>query len=424
MTEPAGEAAFSAPLANEVPAGERPIEIAHARVFDGTELADREQTLLVAGGRIVGEDDWDRAPGSADPLRIDARGGVVAPGLIDAHFHAYGISLSLFYNDVQLPSYLAFAAQHRLGSALRRGFTTVRDVCGGDRGIARAISEGLLHSPRYVYSGPALSQTGGHGDPASPDETLCFHSGPGLEIVDGVDEVRRAVRSRLRSGAAVIKVMASGGVTSPSDPIAVPQFSAAELEVAVEEAARRGVRVAAHAYSSEAVRHALDAGVRSIEHGNLIDSATAAEIRRCEAFLVPTLITYDAMRRRGREHGLSTAGLQKNLEVLEAGRRAIEHCVAQGASVGFGTDLMGALEDEQLEGLRLQAEVIGAEATLRAATRVNAELLQRPDLGRIEAGARADLLVFAGDPIEHPELLWDPRSRAVMQAGRLIASPA
>lgn len=410
----------------EVPPAERPLRILHARVFDGVALRDAEETVLVAGGRIVDAEAWERHPAAAgagaDIETVDARGGIVTPGLIDAHFHAYGISLSLFHNDIQLPSYLAFAAQRRLNGALRRGFTTVRDVCGGDRGIARAIAEGLLSSPRYVYSGPALSQTGGHGDPTSPDETLCFHAGPGLEVVDGADEVRRAVRARIKSGAGVIKVMASGGVTSPADPIAVPQFSAEEIGVAVEEAERRGLYVAAHAYSSEAVRHALAAGVRSIEHGNLIDAETAAQLRDRGAFLVPTLITYDAMRRRGEAHGLGPAGLRKNGEVLEAGRSAIEHCVAQGARVGFGTDLMGPLEDEQLHGLRLQSEVMGVEATLRAATSTNAELLRRPDLGRVAPGASADLLIFDGDPLERPELLWDERSRAVVQAGRVRAA--
>ncbi|GAB2518533.1 amidohydrolase family protein [Microbacterium petrolearium] len=385
--------------------------VRNALVFDGASPDLVEGDVRVRDGVVVDEAGFD---GAGDATVIDARGGVVIPGLIDAHFHAYAASLSLLHNETRLLSYVALVARRRLGGALRRGFTTVRDVAGGDAGLHRGIEQGLMTSPRYYYSGAALSQTGGHGDPTSADDTLCFHHGPGLEVVDGVDELRKAVRSRLRSGAHAIKIMASGGVISPVDPIRNPQYSLEEIRAVSDEASRRGSYVAAHAYSPEAVRHALDGGVRSIEHGNLIDADTAAAMHEAGAFLVPTLVTYDAMSRRGRDFGLTEVGLAKNAEVLERGRQAIELARAAGVPVGFGTDLMGELEDEQLGGLRLQCEVVGALDALRSATSVNAELLGDDRLGRIRPGALGDLVVFEGNPLERPELLWGGARRVVL----------
>jgi hypothetical protein len=242
------------------------------------------------------------------------------------------------------------------------------------------------------------------------------------EVVDGVDALRRAARERLRSGAHAIKIMASGGVISPSDPLRVPQYSPEEIRVVAEEAERRGRYVAAHAYSPEAIGVAVANGVRSIEHGNLLDAPTAALMAERGAFLVPTLVTYDAMERRGAELGLAPVAQAKNREVLDAGRTAIGLAREAGVRIGFGTDLMGALDDEQLHGLRLQAEIEGPLALLRAATSVNAELLGRDDLGRIGPGAVADLLVLDGDPLRDPAVLWGgPDRRAVFQGGVRVA---
>jgi len=245
------------------------------------------------------------------------------------------------------------------------------------------------------------------------------------EVVDGVDALRRAARERLRSGAHAIKIMASGGVISPSDPLRVPQYSPEEIRAVTDEATRRGSYVAAHAYSAEAICAAVANGVRSIEHGNLLDQPTAALMAEREAFLVPTLAAYDAMERRGAELGLAPVAQAKNREVLDAGRTAIELAREAGVRIGFGTDLMGALDDEQLHGLRLQAEVAGPLAVLRAATSVNAELLGRDDLGRIRSGAVADLLVLDGDPLRDPSVLWGgPERRAVFQGGIRVADRA
>jgi len=402
--------------------------ITNVRVFDSVTGELRDGPVTIAEGRIVSI--GSRAIGSyetmADATRdvpqLDGRGGTVVPGLIDAHFHAYGIALEARGLESRPLSYVALAAARRLGRALRRGFTTVRDVGGGDPGMAAAIAEGLLSSPRYLFTCAALSQTGGHGDPRPAEDSSCESGGISIEVVDGVDALRIAVRDRFRRGAHAIKIMASGGVVSPTDPIRAPQYSAEEIRAVTDEAARRGSYVAAHAYSPEAIRHAVQNGVRSIEHGNLLDEPTADMMAEHDAILVPTLAAYDAMDRLGAELGLSAVSRAKNAEVLDAGREAVSIARAAGVPIGFGTDLMGDLESEQLQGLRLQVEVEGVVRALQSATRVNALLIGRPDLGVIEPGAVADLVLFPGDVMAEPSLLWG-KDRTVIQAG-VVLDPA
>jgi imidazolonepropionase-like amidohydrolase len=393
------------------------LSVVNGLVFDGVSPELTEAAVHVVDGRIV-------EVGEAQPADavIDARGRTVLPGLVDAHCHAYGIDLDMLALESRPLSYVALRAAQRLGRALRRGFTTVRDPAGGDAGLARAIAEELLAAPRYLFTGPGLSQTGGHGDMRAADSDVCGCHTHATEVVDGVDALRRAVRERLRGGAHAIKIMASGGVVSPTDPIRVPQYSPEEIQVVVAEATRRGSYVAAHAYSPEAIRHAVGNGVRSVEHGNLLDAPTAAFMAQHGAYLVPTLAAYDAMERRGAELGMPQVSRDKNREVLDAGRAAVELARAAGVPVGFGTDLMGVLEDEQLHGLRLQVEVDGAFLALCSATSVNARLLGRDDLGRVAPGAVGDLLILEGNVLEAPSSLWDEScERVVVQAGRVVA---
>jgi imidazolonepropionase-like amidohydrolase len=390
------------------------LAVHHALVFDGHSAELAEASLRIAEGRIV-----EIGPRVTPADReIDARGRVVLPGLIDAHFHAYGISLDNLEFEAGPLSYLALVGAQRLERALRRGFTTVRDVAGGDIGLARAIDEGRVQAPRYFYTGPALSQTGGHGDPRPVDLDLCVHGGHVGEVVDGVEPLRKAVRERFRQGAHAIKIMTSGGVLSPADPLIPAQYSAEEVAAVADGAARRGSYVAAHAYSCEAIRHSVANGVRSIEHGNLLDVPTAELMAAAGAYLVPTLATYDAMDRRGSELGLPAVSAAKNREVLDAGRTAVERAHAAGVPVGFGTDLMGAMEDDQLLGLRQQIEACGVLECLRSATSVNAHLLGRDDLGAVRVGAWGDLLIVDGDPFADPSALWEAgRGRTVVRSG-------
>ncbi|MDQ0028537.1 metal-dependent hydrolase family protein [Arthrobacter bambusae] len=398
------------------------LTIRNARIFNGESREVFEGSIIVRGGRIAAIGNDETAASSAATV-LDAGGRTVIPGLIDAHFHAYALSLTSARNETGPLSYSALAGARRLEAALRRGFTAVRDVAGGDIGLANAIDEGLYPGPRYFFTGPALSQTGGHGDIRASNDGSCFHGGHMCEVVDGAEELLRAVRHRFRTGATAVKLMTSGGVISPVDPIRVPQYSAAEIRVVTEEASRRGSYATAHAYSPEAIRHSVLNGVRCIEHGNLLDAETAQLMAEHEVFLVPTLVTYDAMDRRGTEIGLTDVGAAKNREVLKSGKEAVKLARAAGVRIGFGSDLMGELEDEQLAGLRLQCEVLGVYEALRSATSTNASLLLRDDLGRIAEGACADLVVLDGDPFDDPSILWDEsRPRTVIKGGNIVAA--
>lgn len=387
------------------------LTITGAQVWAGSERGFVQRDIFIAGGGVTAK------PDPAAEV-IDGSGSWAVPGFVDAHFHAYATSMDGFENERGPLSFSAINGARRLERALHRGFTTVRDVAGGDTGLSRAIVAGLFPSPRYHFTGPALSQTGGHGDPRSEHVDICFGHGHMCEVVDGVDALRLAVRERFRTGAHAIKVMTSGGVFSLTDPIRIPQYSSEELRAVVEEARRRGSYVAAHAYSSEAVQHSIENGVRSIEHGNLIDSETARKMAERHAFLVPTLAAYDAMDRRGAEIGLNAVSLAKNSEVLSKGQEALQLALAAGVHVGFGSDLMGDLEDDQLCGIRLQVDAIGAEATLRSLTEVNAELIGDSRLGHLASGAYGDLLLLAANPLAEPSALWEQEARrSVVQAG-------
>lgn len=390
------------------------LTVINGMIFDGVAEEPYRGGVRIEAGRIVEAGPDVRGSGRV----IDAAGGTVLPGLIDAHLHAFALDLTGELADRIPGSYLGVKAARRLTAALARGFTTVRDVAGGDPAFARAGVEGLYWSPRYLYTGAALSQTGGHGDSRDPDSVECSHGHQMCEVVDGADDVRRAVRDRFRRGAHAIKLMTSGGVVSPADPLRVPQYSAEEVRAATEEAARRGSYVAVHAYSPEAIIHSVRNGCRSVEHGNLLDAESAAIMAEHGSFLVPTLAAYEAMRARGAELGLPEVAQRKNREVLDAGRDSIKIAREAGVPVGFGSDLMGDLQDDQLNGLRLQAATDGWPNTLRSATSVNAALIQRPDLGRIEPGCVGDLLVLSGDVFADPELLCDPaRPRTVIRSG-------
>jgi imidazolonepropionase-like amidohydrolase len=353
--------------------------------------------------------------------RFDARGAVVTPGFIDCHFHAYGIGLDTLKIESLPLSYLALEGSKRLSSALRRGFTTVRDPAGGDIGLALAIKNNVFDSPRYLYTGAALSQTGGHGDARPAESAMCFTHSHLCEVIDGVENLRVAVRERIRKGAHAIKIMTSGGVVSPSDPIRIPQYSSEEVRAVCEEATRRGTYVAAHAYSPEAIHHSIDNGVRTIEHGNLLDQSSAKKIAENEAFLVPTLVAYHAMAAQGKELGMSITSISKNEEVLVGGFNSIEIAKKNKVKIGFGSDLMGPLESEQLRGIEIHLEVQTVAELLKSITATNADIIMRNDLGRICPGNIADLLILDGNPWDDVSSLWRiTQNRKIIKAGKIL----
>jgi imidazolonepropionase-like amidohydrolase len=394
------------------------ITLKNLQIFDGYSENLIEGDIRIVGGVIeeIGKNLQDSG------ITLDLRGKFATPGLIDNHFHAYGIGLNMFRMETTPRTYTALKGSVRLGRALRRGFTTVRDVAGGDIGLATAVSEGLIESPNYFYTGPALSQTGGHGDarPSDMEFDLCCSQPTSTEVVDGVDNLRIAVRDRFRLGAHAIKIMASGGVVSMTDPIRIPQYSSEEIQAVSQEATRRGSYVIAHAYSPEAIWHAVENGVRSIEHGNLLDEETAQYMSKMDAVLVPTLVTYFAMSQEGKSLGMSEVALAKNHEVLESGKRAVEFASRAGVLVGFGTDLMGDLESFQLQGLRHQAEVQSSIELLRSITSNNAAILRKPNLGALRLGANGDVVVFSKNPIEDSSVLWEEASRIIVKSGIVV----
>lgn len=393
------------------------LSVVNGLVFDGISLEPEEHPVHIEGGKVVGL----HGPPPDGARIVDAGGRLVIPGLIDAHFHAYGIGFEMMAVERLPMSYIAHKAARRLDATLRRGFTTVRDPSGGDIGLRMALDQGLIPGPRYLYTGPALTQTGGHGDPR-PEHLLAKHScGYLSEIVDGVDALRRAVRERFRTGAHAIKLFTSGGVMSPTDPIRLVQYDPEEVRAVCSEAARRESYVAAHAYSPEAIVHSVVNGVRTIEHGNLLDAGSASRMAEHGAYLVPTLITYDAMRRRGDDLGLPSVSQRKNRQVMEAGLASVEIARRAGVRVGLGTDLIADLEDDQLQEFRLRCEVEEVGEVLRSATSVNARIIRRSDLGVIGVGSTADLVLLSGNPFDEPAVLWDPE-RLVVKAGTVVGT--
>ncbi len=394
----------------------------NARIWDG-ESDDylAADTVLIQDGAIIAV--GDRA--SSDD-EIDAGGRAVLPGFIDAHFHAYAASVNIPLAESLPITYLAHHASAMLESALRRGFTTVRDAAGGDWGLWRAIEDGMIAGPRFFYSGRGISQTGGHGDSRAPhvevEPCACRYVVNLSQVADGADEVRKVVRDELRRGATQIKLFVGGGLISPSDPIWMPQFSLDEIRAAVEEAKRRRTYVMAHAYVPEAIAQAVEGGVRSIEHGNLLDEVSASLMAAHDVFLVPTLIIYEALADEGPAMGLPAVSQAKLREVAGQGAEAVRIARAAGVRIGFGTDLLGPLHVRQSHEFRLRGAIEAPVDVLRSATSVNAALLQQEGLlGCIRPGAHADLVFVDGDPLEDLSCLWEADPWLVMKSGKVMA---
>ncbi|MER5392319.1 amidohydrolase family protein [Saccharopolyspora sp. NPDC002686] len=382
-----------------------------------------EGDLLCVDGRIAETGPRLSAPEGAQT--VDLAGAAVLPGLIDAHVHVTAATADLSSLPSWSPSYATAHAARIMGQMLDRGFTTVRDASGADFGLADAQAEGLIRGPRVAFCGKALSQTGGHGDGRSRGTRV--HDGhqccAGLgRIADGVDAVRAAARDELRKGAHHIKVMASGGVASPTDRIDSTQYSMDELRAIVEEADAANRYVAAHAYTARSVSRALKAGIRSIEHGNLIDESNIPEFLEHDAFLVPTLVTYWALKTEGREFGLPEDSWRKVDEVLGAGLAALERAHRAGVKIVYGSDLLGGMHRHQNEEFRIRSEVQPPLDVIRAATTTAADLLgMTGEIGTLAVGAQADLVVVDGDPLTDIAKLADPKHiRHVVQAGQLV----
>jgi imidazolonepropionase-like amidohydrolase len=383
---------------------------ADCAVLDGPRNERREDHHVLVEGAHIREVS-DRPIKSAAAETIGLAGRTLMPGLIDAHVHVLAVDAALARLSDRPVTLLTLQAAKILEGMLQRGFTTIRDAAGADGGLAEAVEEGLVRGPRIFPSGMALSQTGGHGDtrPRTQPVDTCACCAGGLamsRIADGVAECRRAARDELRKGATQIKIVASGGVASPYDPIWNLQYSEEEVRAIVEEARAWHTYVMAHAYSPEAIRRSIDFGVRSIEHANLIDRVTAEHVAGADAFVVPTLVTYDALHRFGAELGFPEVSMRKLGDVREAGLSSLDILKNAGVKIGFGTDLLGPMHRHQSREFVIRAEAMPPFDIIRSATIVNAELLNRAgEIGVIALGARADLIAVDGDPLADISLL-------------------
>jgi len=384
-----------------------------ARIFDGESETLREGINVVVEGSLIREISDRPADENADI--VDCGGRILMPGLIDAHVHVYTAGLNIG-RVVQSPmSYLAHFAAEFLHASLDRGFTTVRDVGGADVGIALAIKDGLLKRvPKLIYGGRVISQTGGHGDFRPGDHALeaehfcgCARHTDQLAVVaDGPDAVRKAVREELRRGASHIKIMASGGVASPTDPLDRCQYSDDEILAAVDEANRAGSYIAAHCHPTEAVHRAAALGVRSIEHATLIDRETAEFVAGTSSFTVPTMAAFFGLLEEGEQLGLPRISMEKLRLIMDSSLSGLEIMKHAGVRMGFGTDLLGGLHLRQSTEFTLRAKVLPNIDVLRSACSVNAELLrQTGKIGCIREGATADILIVDGNPLEDISVL-------------------
>jgi imidazolonepropionase-like amidohydrolase len=410
---------------------------ANARVFDGrsAECADG-QWLRVAEGRIQ-EVSTHPLPAPEGTVVIDCAGGTLMPGLIDCHVHAFASDVAVARIDAMGEAYRTAHAVRMLNHALACGFTTVRDIGGGNHSLWRALADGLIRGPRYLYAGKILSMTGGHGDMRPIEErpryeSVCGCAGTGpfstlantfAVVADGVDACIRAAREELRQGAHCIKIMGSGGVASPTDPIWMNQYREDEIRAIVNECAERRTYVSAHCHPASAVRRSVDFGVRSIEHGTLIDDDTAAFVAERGAFIVPTMAIIFALVEQGRALGFPPQSQAKVEEVFRQAISGLDAMRRAGVKVCFGTDLLGRTYTDQCREFTLRSEVFSPVEILRQATSVAAEMMMLDgEIGSIAPGAQADLLLVDGDPLADIGLLANngEHLRVIVRGGELV----
>jgi imidazolonepropionase-like amidohydrolase len=402
-------------------------------VFTNALLIDCTGADPVEGATVIVEDDRIkevRAQGGPGALpgpvtTIDCGGATLMPGLTDAHVHICAVTENItdqhrFYP----PSYIAARAMKRAEECLMQGFTTVRDAGGADYGFRMVLEEGAFVGPRLLVSGRYISQTGGHGDKRRRSEWIDPIDGcVGMIgfIADGPDEVRKAARENIRRDVDQIKIMASGGAMSPSDELDTTQFTVAEMRAAVEEAQAVGTYVLSHAYSDSAVRRAIEAGVRSIEHGNLIREAAARAIKDADAFLVPTMVTYEAIYREGKRYGIGDHQIAKIDMARQQSMQGLTYAYKAGCKIGSGSDLLGDMMTQRAVEFELKGQVMTPMEVLLSATKVNAELFRMQDrIGSVEPTKLADLIVVQGNPLKNLRVFQvQDNLRVIMKGGRL-----
>lgn len=383
----------------------------------------RGYELLVEGDTIREVSDKPLKSAKADV--IDCGGRTLMPGLIDSHVHVF-LSEVYIRSMESMPLTLMTARAVRLMKGmLDRGFTSVRDTGGADWGIKEAVEKGDVAGPRLFIAGAAIGPTGGHSDPRRRTDFgarchCCNAMAYTMNVSDGISSVRKSAREQMRLGADHIKIMMSGGVASPYDPLDSMQFSVEEVKAAVEEAKAFGRYVCAHAYTPEAITRAAQCGVRAIEHGNLIDDASAKLMAENNMFLTANLVAYYAMKERAAEFGMTGDMLAKNDLVIDGGLRSLEICKRAGVPVAYGSDLLGQLQVDQSREFLLRREVLSPLEIIRSATTVGAQILRMEGkLGTLRAGAFADMILVDGDPLKDLGLFQEQGRHltAIMKGG-------
>ena len=397
---------------------------AGGRVFDGTGAEVAEADVAVVDGQIV-----EVGVGLDGDEQVDVAGSTLLPGLFDTHVHVMFGHVDIWRLMQEPFSYRFYEAIRNLDSTLRIGITTVRDAGGADLGVKRALEEGIVRGPRLQISITMLSQTGGHGDGWLPSgaQAEIFPAYPGVptSIVDGPDEIRRKVRELVRAGAEVIKIATSGGVLSPTDKPQQPGFDVEEIDAIVAEARAAGLWVMSHAQSTEGIKNAVRAGVRSIEHGIYLDDEAIQLMLDHGAYLVPTLVApVGVIKAAEAGAGIPEGAVSKAREVIDAHRDSFRRAAEAGVKVAMGTDAGVVPHGTNLDELQLMADGgMSPEDVLVATTRTAAELMGLSrTLGTIEPGKRADLVVVSGDPLDFRDLAG--RIARVYQDGVLVAGAA
>ena len=373
----------------------------------------RRSTVVVEGDRITRVARGADAEVARDAATIDCDGRTLMPGLTDAHVHAAIIETDLAKILREAPATIALRIKDVLEDTLRAGFTTIRDAFGLDWGFAQATARGLVNGPRILFTGGCLTQTGGHGDWREPHMQAPPYTGiHGLvaapRICDSPAEMRRAAREILRTGAHGIKIMGGGGCISPTDEIEHTQFTVEEMAAACYEARTVDKIALAHVYTPSGIINALAAGVRSIEHGNFLDQESAAAIKAAGAFFVPTLTTYFLISAGGESQGFPRNMLDKIEKAKARGLESLAVARDAGLPICSGSDVLGPMQPFKSFELALKAQVLGAHEAILSATRTNAALFGMADeIGTVEEGKRADLILVDGEPLDDIGVLQD-----------------
>ncbi|MEM7303566.1 MAG: amidohydrolase family protein [Pseudomonadota bacterium] len=383
--------------------------IQNARIVDGTKDQPADaQDIRIADGRVQ---EVGRLQPGPDSLVIDASNHFVMPGLIDAHVHVNAVDANLKANAALPDPIVTIGAMNLMRAMLMRGFTTVRDLGGATGAFRQAMAAAPIALPRLNICGKALSQTGGHSDMRG---ALDHSSTQGYQnrlgtlgvICDGIAEVRRAAREQFRTGANFLKIMANGGVASPTDPIHFLGFSREELKTMVEEANNVGSYAAAHLYTDEAIRRAVECGIHSLEHCNLISAKTARMAAGAGCIACPTLITYDKLSSEGLAMGLPPDSVAKVDDVRLKGLESLSIMQDAGLPMAYGSDLLGGMQPHQSGEFELRAQVLPAQMVINAACGIAARLLRMEgQIGTLAPGAFGDLILVKRDPLQDISVL-------------------